>query len=328
MMRLPSTRREWVGPSALSYLSGRLRGALPQAGIEPRLRRSLAARSDRPYHGVAGNAPTAQPIPAWGNAPYAVAPDIQGLKARPISPSIPQIPFIEFNSIFVQKCAKFFLKRLLAVIELLRVDITAQRIQSRRPDGERAIASLPRELRQIGRLGLEPFGRGGFELFHQFRYVRRAGQTNGEMNVVRNTPYAIAFAFGVACDGGKIGVERGTHRSVKDRRAIFCAEDHMDQEKREGLWHREDYRSGFQPSFATDTGTWGFAPCWYKTAPTALNSPPKSAVTTSSPVTTDSPQKSAEGSTLYQPGATPQLTRQTGSQAPQARPIPAVAQPC
>src|SRR6266702_4565534 len=97
---LPSTRREWVGPPALGYLSGRLPGALPQAGIKPRLRRFLAARSDRPWHGVAANAPTAQSIPAWGNAPCMAESEAPGLKAGPIGISIPQIPFIEFHSVF------------------------------------------------------------------------------------------------------------------------------------------------------------------------------------------------------------------------------------
>src|SRR6266702_4262147 len=119
---LPSTRREWVGPPALGYLSGRLPGALPQAGIKPRLRRFLAARSDGPWHGVAGNAPTAQSIPAWapsarkstpakaptaqsipawGNAPCMAESEAPGLKAGPIGISIPQIPFIEFHSVFL-----------------------------------------------------------------------------------------------------------------------------------------------------------------------------------------------------------------------------------
>src|SRR6266702_137563 len=242
MTRLPSTRTEWVGPSALSYLSGRLPGALPQAGIKPRLRRFLAARSDGPWHGVAGNAPTAQSIPAWapsarkstpakaptaqsipawGNAPCIAESEAPGLKARPIGISIPQIPFIEFHSVFLKKGEKFFLKRLLAVMRLLGIDVTGQSIQVGWSNGERAVASLPRELRQGRRLGLEPFGRGRFELFHQLRYVRRAGQTNGEMNVVHNTPYAIAFAFGVACDGGKIGVERGTQKRQGQARDLL-----------------------------------------------------------------------------------------------------------
>jgi len=214
-------------------------------------------------------------------------------------------------------------------MHLLRIDITDQRIQIRRPNGERSVSSLPRELRQAGRLGLEPFGRGGFELFHQLRYVPHAGEANSKVNVIRDAPGTIAFAFGVACDGGKIRVKRGTHGSVKDKRAIFCAEDHMDKEKRERLWHREDYRSGLRPSFATDTGTWGVAPCWYKAAPTALSQRGEEVRT---PHTFNyenrqrtnqgnSPQKSAEGATLYQPGAAPQVISQTNSLGLKARPI-------
>jgi hypothetical protein len=156
-------------------------------------------------------------------------------------------------------------------MRLLCVDVTGQGIQIRRTNGKRAIASLPRELRQGRRLGLQPFGRGRFEFFHQFRNIHRAGQTNSEVNVVRDTSNPITFAFGVAGDRSKIGVERGTYGSIEDGHAVFCAEDYMDQNKRERLWHRENYRSGFQPSFIAGICTWGVAPGWYRAAPLALS---------------------------------------------------------
>jgi hypothetical protein len=46
----------------------------------------------------------------------------------------------------------------------------------------------------------------------------------------------------------------------------------VNQDKRERLRHRVDYRSGLQPSFVSNRShTWGFAPGWYKTAPLALS---------------------------------------------------------
>jgi hypothetical protein len=38
----------------------------------------------------------------------------------------------------------------------------------------------------------------------------------------------------------------------------------MDQEKRERLGHRGNYRSGFQPCRIAGQISWGFAPGWYK----------------------------------------------------------------
>ena len=185
--------------------------------------------------------------------------------------SLSQIPFINFHSIFVQKCPKFILKRLLRVMRLLGIDVLDQHVQVRRSNGERTIPSLPRELRQSGRLGLESFGRGGFELFHQLRYRRCARQANGKMNVVRDSANPIAFTLGVACDGGKLGVERRTYRSVKNRTAILRAEDPLDEKERERLRHCGDYRSGFQPFCVEANRTWGFARCWYEAALSALS---------------------------------------------------------
>src|SRR5260370_28642802 len=89
--------------------------------------------------------------------------------------------------------------------------------------------------------------------------------------MVGNAADAIAFAFRMACNRSQIGVEFTPHRIIENRFSIFCAENHMDQNKRERLWHRVDYRSGFQPSCLTDNATWGFTPCWYKGAPLALS---------------------------------------------------------
>src|SRR5260370_9045294 len=111
-------------------------------------------------------APTARPIPAWSAAPCTGAYSAQGLKARPIHNSIPQIPFIKFHSIFLEKCAELILKRLLAVMHFLAIDVIDQGTQVCRPNRERSISSLPRKLGQIGRFSLKPLRPRTFELFH------------------------------------------------------------------------------------------------------------------------------------------------------------------
>jgi hypothetical protein len=233
--------------------------------------RAFGAFKDKLRTRATVKAPTARSIPAWGAAPGTDTQKNRGLKARPIRLSIPQIPFIEFHAVFFKKCTELILKRLLLVMHFLAIDVIDQRAQVGGPNRERSISSLPRKLGQVMRLSFKPFGRGRFKLFHQIRYVRRAGQSNSEVNVVRDATYARTFTFGVAGNGGKVRVECGTNRSIKNRGAVFCAEDHMDQNKCERLWHRVDYRSGFQPSCLTDNATWGFTPCWYKGAPLALS---------------------------------------------------------
>jgi hypothetical protein len=283
-------------------------------------------------------APKARPIPAWGGAPCMRTYNAPGLKARPIHNSIPQIPFIEFHTIFLKECAKFILKILLSMMRLLGIDVTNQGVQIRRPSREGTVASLPGKLRQFRRLGLKPFRSGRFKLLHHLRHFCRARQANREVNVVRNSTYAKAFTFGVAGNGSKIRVECRPNGRIEEGGTVLCAEDHMDQNKRERLRHRIDYRSGFQPSYSTANRTWGFTPCWYKGAPLALSrhpddSPKKSIEGTltaldlrqrtaeGSDSTFGLPQKSAKGAPLYQPGATPQAQGQTNGEGLKARPI-------
>ncbi len=215
-------------------------------------------------------APTARPIPAWGVAPCTTAPQIRGLKARPIEPSIPHIPFVAFNSILLQQRPELLLKITLPMMRLLALDVLDQGLQIRRPNRERTISSLPRKLRQRGRLRFEPLGRGGLELFHQLRNRCCARQSNRQMNVVGNAPHAITFAFGIANDSGKISVERRTHGSIELRHSVLRAEDYMDEQKRERLWHRSDYRSGLQPSFRSAISFLGLRPRLVYPAPSAL----------------------------------------------------------
>jgi hypothetical protein len=219
---------------------------------------------------AASKAPKARSIPAWGVAPGTAAADARGLKARPIC-LIPQIPFVEFHSVFLEKCSQFILKRLLSMMDFLTIDVLDQRAQVTRPNRERTISTLPSKFRQIGRLGLEPSGRRRFELFHNLRHVDRAGQPNRKVNVVRDSSYTKAFAVGVAGDGSKVRVERRANGRIEKGGTVFCAEHYMDQNKRERLRHRVDYRSDFQPSTSHGHETWGFTPCWYRAAPLALS---------------------------------------------------------
>jgi hypothetical protein len=215
-------------------------------------------------------APTARPIPAWGEAPGTPNLNPQGLKARPIEASFPYIPLVPFDSIFLQQSSEFILKRMHPVMRLLRLDIPNQRLQISRPDGKRTIAALPCEPRQDRRFRLQPTRRRSLHSFHQFRDGHRPRQPNREMQMVGNAANAIAFASSISYQCGQIKIKFQTYSLIQNRRTILRAEDYMNQNKRERLSHRADYRSGLQPSRFRPCPSWGFAPCWYSSAPSAL----------------------------------------------------------
>lgn len=107
-------------------------------------------------------------------------------------------------------------------------------------------------------------------MFHQIRKVCRSRQTQSEMDMVRNSANTETFAFGITGNRGEICVKGRTHFRINERPAIFCAENQMNQNKGERLGHRQNYKSGLQPSHIMGHDTWGFTPGWYKAAPLAL----------------------------------------------------------
>jgi hypothetical protein len=185
-------------------------------------------------------APTARPIPAWGEAPCTDRQKARGLKARPIPTSIPDVSFNELDTIIPQKRAKLIPKILLRMMNLLRINVRNQRVQIRRPNRKRPIFFLPFEPRQARRLRLQPFRRT-FQFPYQFRNGYRTRQPNSEMNMIGNASHPITFAFGVTSNGRKIRIKRGTQRSLNNRHTLLRTKDHMNQNVRERLCHRGDY---------------------------------------------------------------------------------------
>ncbi len=219
---------------------------------------------------VASQAPKARPIPAWGVAPRAPAPDTRGLKARPILRSIPKIGFVAVHAVLLQERTQLILKRLLLVMRLLCINVVNQRVQIGRANREGTISSLPRKFSQLRGLTLQPFGRRCFNFRHQIRDVRRGMQAHRKMNMVRNASNPVALAAGTAYDGGKISMEPRTHGLMQQRQSVLCTEDHMDHNKRQRAGHSAQYRSGLQPSTQIGYRAWGFTPRWYEVAPLAL----------------------------------------------------------
>lgn len=90
------------------------------------------------------------------------------------------------------------------------------------------------------------------------------------MDMIRDAAHTKTLAFGIACNRGDVRMKGGSHLRINKRPTVFCAEDQMNQNKRERLRHPQNYKSGLQPSLIVDFNTWGFTPGWYKAAPLAL----------------------------------------------------------
>ena len=206
------------------------------------------------------------PIPAWGFAPGDPKQTPQGLKARPIRrESIPHVSLIIFHAVFFQKHAELLLKRPPLVMLFLPLNIFAQRIQIRRADRKAAVAALPRERAKARRLRLQPFGRRGFQLFHQVRDGKRAREPNREMHMIPDPTDAIRLASRVARDGGEVSVEFWASSGIEQRSTLLRAENNVDDDEAQRLRHDAGVAAnrargqpavdgtGFQPSFIFHT---------------------------------------------------------------------------
>ena len=84
-------------------------------------------------------------------------------------------------------------------------------------------------------------------MFDELRHGDGAGESDGEMDVVRNAADEEAVAVEVACDGGEIGVELWKDGGWEEREAVLGGEDDVDKDEREGLWHRGWLGRAFSP---------------------------------------------------------------------------------
>ena len=92
------------------------------------------------------------------------------------------------------------------------------------------------------------------------------------MYVIGDASGAEAFAAGVTGYGSEIGVKIRENCGGENRRAIFGAEDDVNEEIGEGLRHGDKDRSGFQPSgIFRGNLTQGDALGWDSVAPSALS---------------------------------------------------------
>ena len=131
----------------------------------------------------------------------------------------------------------FFLKRFLAVMLLLAGDVFTHGGDIRLGNGECPISGLPRKPCKFGALRLDPFRRNLFDLFHGVADRDGAAQFKEDVDMVRDRVDEDGRAAQVLQDGRHVTVQGSAHGVVQGGFAVLGAEDEVDVQPREGLWH-------------------------------------------------------------------------------------------
>ena len=111
---------------------------------------------------------------------------------------------------------------------------------------EGTVACLPCECREFRALGFDPFRRRFFDIFDGFADGCGAPEVEQEVDVVFDGIDENGRGTQVLKDGGHVGVELGADVVGDEIFAVFGAEDQVDVEAGEGLWHRigRPFRAG------------------------------------------------------------------------------------
>ena len=134
----------------------------------------------------ASSAPKGQDEIAQGNALGASFTINRRSPERAKPGSIPDITFIELNTVFIQQASVFLLKGDLAMMLSLLGDILLQSGAVGGTHREDSITALPMKIGISHRLGLQPFRGARFDLLNQIGRRTGARVNQKQMNVVGN----------------------------------------------------------------------------------------------------------------------------------------------
>ena len=98
--------------------------------------------------------------------------------------SIPNISFINRQSVFVAQASKFILKRFVSMMFLLIRNVLRQCINVRRTDRECSVALLPVEIGEPRLFGFDPLRRFTFQITDKTSNVRRLSQSAKKVHMV------------------------------------------------------------------------------------------------------------------------------------------------
>lgn len=151
--------------------------------------------------------------------------------------SIPNITFIEGNLVSLQKYPVFLLKRFFSMMFPLVRDIFTDGWHDGFGDGERSVTCLPSESGKLIALRFDPFGRCLFDVLDGGTDSDDASQFKEDVNVVFDRVDEHGRATDVLQHGRHVSMKGIANVIGDDSLAVFCTENEMDVEAREGLWH-------------------------------------------------------------------------------------------
>src|SRR5262249_23662525 len=145
-----------------------------------------AKEAAKPPEYAEGVEPASPGLAACGGLPWVsvlLRANPEGVPQRRIA-SIPHVPLVVFDLIFLQQAPEFVLIRFAAIMFFLVLDVALERRKVRRADRERAVPVLPVKCRQRGELIFDPNGRTLFEFLDEGRDIHRLRQAAGNMDMI------------------------------------------------------------------------------------------------------------------------------------------------
>lgn len=138
---------------------------------------------------------------------------------------IPDVAFVEINSLLPEEIPVFVLKGHGPMVFFLVVDVLNHGIEIAGTDGEGAIVALPGKLGKIRGTLFQTHRGGYFQFADQFGNRDGAGKADRKVDVILYAADAVAFAIPMPGDSSEIGVKIGTHLREEEGHSVFCAED-------------------------------------------------------------------------------------------------------
>ena len=167
---------------------------------------------------------------------------------------VPQIIFVKGHAMALEEGPVFFLKRFFAVMLLLAGDVCPHGGDIGLRNGECPISRLPGKAGKFGALCLDPFGRNLLDLFHGVADRDGAAQFKEDVDVIGDRVDEDGRAAEILQDGRHVTVQGVAHGVMQDGFAVFGAEDEVDVQPRERLWH------GLKRPFRASTLLWAGFP--------------------------------------------------------------------
>ena len=186
-------------------------------------------------------------------------------------PSIPNIPFIPRNAVFLQQGTELILKRFRPMMLRLVSHILNHRIRIRLAHRKCPVSGLPVKRRKLRPLLLHPHRAGAFQLFDPLRQRDRTIHPCQDMNMIRHTTNGDSRTLQGRRNAAQISVH-GIHllRVRKPRHPVPCRKHQMHDHVGQRLGHPTSFdishssqtqfhQADTEPHWGSALGGMGFA---------------------------------------------------------------------